>query len=443
MPKEDGIKSGEWQIGRIRNTSYLKGRIGWQGLRAGEFIPEGPYLITGTDFDNGKINWDTCYHVTFQRYEQASPIHVKNGDILVTKDGTIGKVAFVDNCPEHAVLNSGIFLLRCADGSYEHKFMYHLLLSPLFETFLRKNLAGSTINHLYQNVFERFEFPIPSRTEQKVISEVIDVADEAIAKTEALIIKLKQIKSGLLYDLLTRGLDDNGQLRNPEKHPEQFRKSPLGLLPKIWEIEPLGKICIKGGGSIQTGPFGSQLHAKDYVEDGTPIITVEHLGDGNILHENLPRVSDGDYRRLSRYQLQEGDLVFSRVGAIDRCARVSQEEDGWLFSGRCLRVRLGANDMDSFYMTYQLNGFWCRRWILNNAVGSTMKCLNTTILGRLPVLKPPPNEQEMIGRILGSQEERVRSEENYLSKMKALKKGLMNDLLTGKVRVNRGGEDAA
>lgn len=95
-----------WPQNNIKASSYLRGRIGWQGLRADEFIEDGPYLITGTDFV-GRVNWSTCYHVTDERYEEGAYIHIKNRDLLITKDGTIGKVVFVDNCPEKAVLNSG------------------------------------------------------------------------------------------------------------------------------------------------------------------------------------------------------------------------------------------------------------------------------------------------------------------------------------------------
>ena len=101
-----------------------------------------------------------------------------------------------------------------------------------------------------------------------------------------------------------------------------------------WKVYNLGEIA-----SVQTGPFGSQLHQSDYVEVGTPIITVEHLGENRILHNNLPRVNDEDKSRLKKYWLQEDDIVFSRVGSVDRRAYVKKDEEGWLFSGRCLRVR--------------------------------------------------------------------------------------------------------
>ena len=101
-----------------------------------------------------------------------------------------------------------------------------------------------------------------------------------------------------------------------------------------WKTYKLGDVA-----SVQTGPFGSQLHNEDYVSEGTPIVTVEHLGARKFSSQNLPRVKEEDKVRLSKYSLKKGDIVFSRVGSVDRCSFVSPAEDGWLFSGRCLRVR--------------------------------------------------------------------------------------------------------
>ncbi len=109
-----------------------------------------------------------------------------------------------------------------------------------------------------------------------------------------------------------------------------MKSSPYGLLSQDWDIQSLKEICMPAG--IQTGPFGSQLHQKDYLPVGTPIITVEHLGENRILHHDLPRVSDEDRNRLSRYIMRKGDIIFSRVGSVDRRSLVREEEDGWLFS---------------------------------------------------------------------------------------------------------------
>ena len=106
--------------------------------------------------------------------------------------------------------------------------------------------------------------------------------------------------------------------------------TPYGRFPPAWQFACLSAICVDKVG-IQTGPFGSQLHQRDYVTTGTPIITVEHLGENRIIHQYLPRVSEKDRNRLSRYLLQSGDIVFSRVGSVDLRALVRKEESGWLF----------------------------------------------------------------------------------------------------------------
>lgn len=180
---------------------------------------------------------------------------------------------------------------------------------------------------------------------------------------------------------------------------------------------------------VQTGPFGTQLHAHDYREHGTPIITVEHLGDNEVLHTNLPLVADEDVARLSKYTLREGDVVFSRVGAIDRRAYVSHAEDGWLFSGRLLRVRPSAL-VDGRCLSYRLGHGSSVVWIRNRAVGSTMACLNTKILSDLPIDLPPLPEQRQIAAVLDTIDDAIRKTEQIIIKLKQVKQGLLHDLLT-------------
>ncbi|MBU3966740.1 MAG: hypothetical protein KKG76_05085, partial [Euryarchaeota archaeon] len=117
--------------------------------------------------------------------------------------------------------------------------------------------------------------------------------------------------------------------------PEGYKQTEVGVIPVDWVVKKLGVIA-----DVKTGPFGSSLHERDYVDDGTPIITVEHLGEYGVVHENLPMVSDFDRKRLNAYALQPDDIVFSRVGSVDRNSLIKEKENGWLFSGRLLRIRL-------------------------------------------------------------------------------------------------------
>jgi len=169
-----------------------------------------------------------------------------------------------------------------------------------------------------------------------------------------------------------------------------------------WRTGRLGDFA-----DVQTGPFGSQLHKRDYTDTGTPIITVEHLGDNRIIHSNLPRVSEKDRLRLRKYWMRLGDIVFSRVGSVDRSAYVKEREDGWLFSGRCLRVRATDGNLDSRYLSYYFCLKNIKEHIRQIAVGATMPSLNTSLLSNIEITIPPLYEQRAIAHILGSLDDKI------------------------------------
>lgn len=176
-----------------------------------------------------------------------------------------------------------------------------------------------------------------------------------------------------------------------------------GTFSSSWSTALLSDV-----GTVQTGPFGTQLHQEDYVDDvGTPIVTVEHLIDGRIQGEGAPLVSDSDRDRLHKYWLQSGDLVFSRVGSVDRSAQVAQHQDGWLFSGRCLRVRPKAESIEPGYLAYYFRHPPVLDYIRRIAVGATMPSINTSILSEVPVAFPARSEQRRIAWILGTLDDKI------------------------------------
>jgi type I restriction enzyme S subunit len=192
---------------------------------------------------------------------------------------------------------------------------------------------------------------------------------------------------------------------------------------------------------VKTGPFGSALHEKDYVSDGTPIITVEHLGDLGITYQNLPMVSDFDKNRLSAYSLKQGDVVFSRVGSVDRNAVISEYEQGWLFSGRLLRVRLLGEQKSSAYLSFHFHSEGFKRRVLNVAVGQTMASLNTEILKGISVIVPRDKEEQIeIAKVLSDVNKLILSLEKLIAKKRDIKAATMQQLLTGKKRLPGFGE---
>ena len=207
----------------------------------------------------------------------------------------------------------------------------------------------------------------------------------------------------------------------------------VGWIPKDWEVSTIGDEC-----DVKTGPFGSALHADDYVIKGTPIITVEHIGNVHIDKSRpIPQVSDEDKQRLKAYILKEGDIVFSRVGSIDRNSLVFKEEDGWLFSGRLLRMRkLSKAKFDPLYLCYHLNTYDSKNRILAEAVGQTMPSLNTKILNGISIVLPQsPSEQRRIAQVLSDTDSLIASLSRTIEKKRLVKQGAMQQLLTGKTRL--------
>jgi type I restriction enzyme, S subunit len=210
------------------------------------------------------------------------------------------------------------------------------------------------------------------------------------------------------------------------------------IAPKLRFKEFNGEITtidLENVSSIRTGPFGSVLHQEDYAQEGTPIITVEHLSDQGIVHENLPLVSDSDKERLKSYILSEGDIVFSRVGSVDRNSIVSSKENGWLFSGRLLRIRTTREIILPRFLGYYFQLEVTKHRIRSVSVGQTMASLNTEILKSFSIQFPKQiNEQQKIASFLLAIDKKIQQLTRKKELLEQYKKGVMQQLFSGKLR---------
>ena len=267
---------------------------------------------------------------------------------------------------------------------------------------------------------------VPPLSEQEAIAEALSDADALIESLEQLIAKKRQIKQGAMQELLT------GKRRLPGFTTKPgYKQTEVGVIAEDWEVTTVGEIS-----DVKTGPFGSALHEKDYVNNGTPIITVEHLSESGVHHTNLPMVSDADKVRLKAYSLRHGGIVFSRVGSVDRNALIKMAEDGWPFSGRLLRVRVKGRDTDEPYLSYHFHSEPFKQRVRDVAVGQTMASINTQILMGVKIILPPTRaEHTAIATILSDMDDEIVALEEKLAKDRQLKQGMMQELLTGRTRL--------
>lgn len=192
-----------WEQCKLSELATMNARIGWQNLRTSEFLDSGDYLlITGTDFDNGRIKYSTCHYVEKKRFDQDTKIQLSTGSILITKDGTLGKVALVEELPKPATLNAGVFNVRVKDDTLlSYKYLYHYLKAPFLMKYVTVNATGGTIKHLNQSILVDFPIPIAEKHEQDKIAKLLDSIESIITLHQRKLDKLKNLKQAYLNEM--------------------------------------------------------------------------------------------------------------------------------------------------------------------------------------------------------------------------------------------------
>ncbi len=198
----------------------------------------------------------------------------------------------------------------------------------------------------------------------------------------------------------------------------------VGEIPEHWELTTLGEICKRGGGNIQTGPFGSQLHASDYVPVGVPSIMPVNIGENRLIEKGIARITEADADRLGKHRVTAGDIIYSRRGDVERRALVRDAQEGWFCSTGCLKVRLGNGVIDPEFASHYLGHPSVRQWIVRHAVGATMPNLNTAIMEAIPFALPPLSEQKAIAQILGAMDDKIELDRRMNATLEAMARAL-------------------
>jgi type I restriction enzyme S subunit len=363
---------------------------------------------------------------TFYRASFDIDYMVNNGDILIGMDGDFNVVRWRG---EPGLLNQRICKISSKSDLLNEKYLFHWLQPKIDE--IHRKTPQTTVKHLSTKDVEHISIPFFPLNEQRRIAEILDTIDEAIQKTEALISKLKAMKQGLLHDLLTRGLDKNGKLRDPKAHPEQFKDSPLGRIPKEWEI-----LSVKDSASVKGGKRLPKRHL--YSESPTKYryLRVLDFFEREIDYNSLQYLKEETFETLERYEIQERDIFISIAGSIGYAGAFNpQIKDRVILTENA--ARLVINDkFRSDYLAFQLNSGIVQDQILKEiGTGGGVPKLALHRIENLKVICPVLNEQMKVVDILNIHDARIRTEEQYHNKLKLQKKGIMHDLLTGKVRV--------
>jgi type I restriction enzyme, S subunit len=220
--------------------------------------------------------------------------------------------------------------------------------------------------------------------------------------------------------------------------PSVLVESELGPIPKGWSATTLGVQVERFGGTVQTGPFGSQLHASDYVVDGVPVVMPKDITRRRVSTASIARIREHDADRLSRHRLLPGDVVYSRRGDVERHALIGKREAGWLCGTGCLLVRLGPRFPSPSFASFALDRPETRAWISQHAIGATMPNLNTGILSAVPLVMPPVDIMAVFAAVVDSLEALIVSRDAESASLAEIRDALLPQLLTGAIDTTGG-----
>ncbi len=313
-------------------------------------------------------------------------------------------------------------------ANHSARFLFHWLQHEPTRVKALSFMGGSAGQQRVQaEFFSHYRIPAMGVEEQTRIARILDTADALIAASGAVVAKLRQVREGLLHDLLTRGLDPNGHLRDPAANPKHFKDSPMGRIPREWEVEPIRALFEMQLGKMLSPAAKGGSNSKPYV--GNRHVLWERVDTSNLEY------MDFSESEMAKYALQPGDLLICEGGEVGRTALWRGELSGCYFQKAIHRLRPKNDRMLPEFMLAFMMLAAERNAFVNLTSQTSIAHLTQEKLATLPVACPPRVEQDAIALALATHDRMISAEQAELSKLRQLKSGLMTDLLEGRVRV--------
>ena len=397
---------GELKTSSLSQVATMHARIGWQNLRKDEFLPKGDYyLITGTNFVDGVIDYHSCYYVSEERYNQDKNIQLKEGSILITKDGTLGKVAYVDNLEKPATLNAGVFNVVCKMDIIDSRFLYQYLKSPRLMNYVNSTATGGTIKHLNQNILVSFPVRFPENEEQKFIGTYFQQLDSLMQSTAKKIESLKQVKAASLQSMFPQEGETVPRVRFKgfEGEWKQIVMSDVGYMT--------------AGGTPSTFEDSYWNGDINWLQSGA-------VQNNIILPSAVERkITKEGLSNSAAHLVQKDSVLIAITGAT--CANI-----GYLtFNSTANQSVVSVEPYRGFdskfvYQSLMIN----RNQILSFKGGSAQSGVTLSNLKKMSILCPDYQEQQKIGCFFFNIEEMIMQCMTRLEKLKQIKTACLDNM---------------
>lgn len=361
---------------------YLKGRIGWKGLSKSEYLEKGDFrIINAKALEDKLINWNKSGYISKERYEESPEIMLQEKDILISKDGTLGKIGYVRNLSKPSTVASGIFVLRnTSEKNLDTDYLYHFLKSNIFKHFIyRMKSSGSTINHLYQRDLSQLEINLPSLFQQQGISKTLNSIDAKIELNNKINAELEAMAK-LIYDYWFVQFDfpnENGKPYQSSGGKMVFNEELKREIPAGWKVKKVNDLI-----DVRDGTHDSPKPVKK----GHKLITSKHLKPEGLDFKNANTISSEDYLHINkRSKVDTGDILFSMIGNIGTIYKVEEKNINFAIKNVALYKTSSKQNLKNYIYMY-LHGYDMQRYMGNVTAGSIQKFIGLGSLRKMPLL---------------------------------------------------------
>jgi type I restriction enzyme S subunit len=437
--KDSGVEwlweiPAHWEVKPIRALA----RPGYKTFTDGDWIEspfirdEGIRLIQTGNVGIGEYKEQGFRYIDEQTFRAFRCTEVLPGDVLICRlADPVGRACLAPDLGCRTITSVDVCILKPASDVLA-AFVVYALSGSEYLAWMSGICRGGTRDRVSRSMLGAIQVQKPPLPEQRAIAAFLDREtariDALVAKKERLIDLLQEKRTALITRAVTKGLD-------PAVSMKDSGVEWLGEIPAHWEVKRVRDIAA----ALQTGPFGSQLHADEYIQDGHPVINPANLRDGTLVADHDCTVTDEVADRLGHHRVQEGDILFARRGELGRCGLVTRREAGWICGTGCLRLRPVGDKAKPRYLIRLMSTAGVAEWLGLQSVGATMQNLNTSIVGRIPIVLAPLDEQEDIAAFLDRETSKIDAliakVREAIERLKELRTALISAAVTGKIDV--------
>jgi len=397
-----------WFETTLGETTIVKARIGWRGLAASEYTDDGPFLIAGKHIKAGVIDWAACDHLSTSRYDESPEIQLQAGDIIISKDGSIGNPALIEELPGPTTINGTMMMIRPHTDRIVPSYLFQVVCGAQFHRMIREKVSGSSIPHIFQRDIVHFPVVLPPFDEQLRIAEVLRSVDQAIAANAALLNGVKAAKQGTMEAALSN-VDCEVRLET---------------------------LLANTRYPMRSGPFGSALLKSELQPEGVPFLGIDNVHVERFVPVYRRFISDEKYRELARYTVYPGDVMVTIMGTVGRCCVVPPDVGTGISSKHVWTLTIDQDRYSPPLLAWQINHSpTVLAQLQGSAQGGIMSAISSGTLRDLLVPLPSPGEVRAIEALLLSFNEQVAALEAEQDEAIAMKVALSADLLSGHIRV--------